>query len=500
MQNMYRSTIKRLPAILLILFLLAGCGGARSTGQSSTAQPAPSTGGSGMESTNHASGATGQQQGGTLVVPETGNQPDPTVSIKLVTGVESGRMVFIGSGGTLDGATNPDIRVNVGDVVEIVLENGDGILHNIAFEVYNVKSEDLVKIGTETRLVFTADKEGTFPYFCAIPGHRQAGMLGRFIVGGADQATSVPDLPSISLPADKVPGPVTRTAPDRVAVELVTTEVEAKLADGSTYTFWTFNDTVPGPMLRVRVGDTLDVTLTNEAGSQNAHSVDFHAATGPGGGAVFTQAKPGETKTFSFKALNPGVYVYHCATPSVPHHISSGMYGLIVVEPEGGLPPVDREFYVMQGEIYTREAFGQRGHLSFSPDKMLNEQPEYFIFNGSVGALSEEFPLKANVGETVRIFFGVGGPNFTSSFHVIGEIFDRVYNLGSLTAPPLTDVQSVIVPTGGSAVVEFTLDVPGRYTLVDHSLSRAERGLVGYLEVEGPENPEIFDGENPVQE
>lgn len=495
----------RIAALVMVMMLVVGCTGQRNApdGGADQASPtAPATGAMpGMSATDHSGGGgAAQPTAGTLEIPETGSQLEPTVSFKLVTGVENGRMVFFGSGGNLDGATNPDLRVNVGDVVEIVLENGDGILHNVAVEGYNFKSEDVISIGSVTRMVFKVDQEGVYPYYCAIPGHRQAGMEGRLIVGGAAQATTVPDLPSVSLPPDEVPSPVTRTAPDRVAVELVTTEVQAKLADNSTYTFWTFNDTVPGPMLRVRAGDTLDVTLRNEASSQNAHSVDFHAATGPGGGAVYTQARPGETKTFSFKALSPGVYVYHCATPSVPHHISNGMYGLIVVEPEEGLPPVDREFYIMQGEIYTAEAFGQRGHLSFSDDKMLNEQPEYFIFNGSVGALSEEHPLRANVGETVRIFFGVGGPNFTSSFHVIGEIFDRVYNLGSLTDPPLTNVQSVIVPTGGSAVVEFTVDVPGRYILVDHSLSRSERGLVGHLEVEGPENPDIMDGENPVEE
>ena len=178
----------------------------------------------------------------------------------------------------------------------------------------------------------------------------------------------------------------------------------------------------------------------------------------------------------------------------VAHHIANGMYGLILVEPEGGLPPVDREFYVMQGEIYTEAAFGQRGSQEFSVEKLLNERPEYFVFNGSVGALSKLHPLQAKVGETVRIYFGVGGPNYTSSFHVIGEIFDRVYNLGDVLSPPARGIQTITVPAGGAAIVEFKLDVPGNYILVDHALSRAERGLVGILQVEGPPNPEIFDG------
>ena len=199
--------------------------------------------------------------------------------------------------------------------------------------------------------------------------------------------------------------------------------------------------------------------------------------------------------SFSFKALAPGVYVYHCATLSVAQHIANGMYGLIVVEPAGGLPPVDREFYVMQGEVYTVQPFGTQGNLTFDYQAMLDERPQYYVFNGASMALTtDENALRANVDETVRIYFGVGGPNKISSFHIIGEIFDRVYNLGSLTSPPLTDVQTTIVPPGGATMVEFKVEVPGRYILVDHALSRLERGLAGYLYVEGEEQPDIFNG------
>ena len=293
-------------------------------------------------------------------------------------------------------------------------------------------------------------------------------------------------------PAD-LPPPIKRTGPEKVRVDLETVELEARLDSNSTYTFWTFNGRVPGPFVRVRVGDHVEVHLKNHENSSMMHNVDFHAATGPGGGAGATTAAPGEEKTVTFKALNPGLYVYHCAVPPVAQHISNGMYGLILVEPEGGLAPVDHEFYVMQGEIYTEESFGTAGLLTESYDKLLNEKPEYFVFNGHVASLTEHYPLKAKVGETVRIFFGVGGPNFTSSFHVIGEIFDRAYQLGSVTSPPITDVQSISVPPGCANIVEFKLEVPGRFVLVDHALSRAERGLAGYLIVEGPENKDIFD-------
>jgi nitrite reductase (NO-forming) len=315
-------------------------------------------------------------------------------------------------------------------------------------------------------------------------------MEGRLIVGAADapEATGA----DIVARPDDLPAPIGDREPQTLQVALKAVELVGQLADGTTYTYWTFDGQVPGPFIRVRVGDTVEVTLENDADNQQVHSVDFHAVTGPGGGAAVTQVSPGDALSFRFQALNPGLYVYHCATPMVAHHITNGMYGLILVEPTGGLPAVDREFYVMQGELYTLEPFGSRGELTFDGAKLLSEAPEYVVFNGAVGALTEHVPLEAEVGDTVRIYFGVGGPNLTSSFHVIGEIFDRVYDQAALTSPPLTDVQTTLVPAGGATVVEFDLEVPGRYILVDHALSRLERGLVGFLLVDGPSNPEVF--------
>lgn len=296
-------------------------------------------------------------------------------------------------------------------------------------------------------------------------------------------------------PAD-LPGPITRDHPATVKVALETVEREAKLADGTAFAYWTFNGTVPGPFLRVRAGDTVEVTLKNAPDSTMMHSVDFHAVTGPGGGAVATQTAPGEQTSFTFKALQPGIFVYHCATPMVADHIQAGMYGLILVEPEGGLPPVDRELYVMQGEVYTEDAFGTAGLTFTDYQKLLDEKPEYYVFNGAVGGLTGDHAMKAERDETVRVFFGVGGPNKTSSYHVIGEIFDKVYTFGSLTSPAATDVQTVTVAPGGATVAELTFDVPGRYLMVDHALSRLERGLVAHVQVEGAKDPTIFDTGN----
>lgn len=261
---------------------------------------------------------------------------------------------------------------------------------------------------------------------------------------------SHPEMVDIAENPANVPPPIDRTEPTTVEVNFETIEIEANLDTNSIYRFWTFNGTVPGPMVRVRVGDQVVVNIKNAGDSWYAHNVDFHAATGPGGGAELSTVHPGESASFRFKAQNPGLYVYHCAVPPVAMHIANGMYGMILVEPEGGLTPVEREFYVMQGEIYTEEPIGTSGTLTESWEKLIDERAEYIVFNGHVGALTEHYPLRANVGETVRIYFGVGGPNYMSSLHVIGEIFDKIYPEGSLVSPPIESVQTIKVAPGGS--------------------------------------------------
>lgn len=417
----------------------------------------------------------------------------PTVRFQLRTELAQGKLAFVGVGGDIEGMVNPTLRVAEGAIVQVGLVNGDGIEHDVAFPDFKAATDRINRKGASSVTVFRAGQAGEFEYLCTLPGHRAAGMFGKLIVGGARPAVVAlpPSVPIVRDPAD-LTGPLGAGGPRTIKVELEAVELVGKLANETTYTYWTFNSKVPGPFIRVRLGDTVELVFKNRADSRMIHSVDLHAVTGPGGGAVMTQTPPGETKAFRFKALNPGLYVYHCATPMVANHISSGMYGLILVEPRGGLPPVDREFYVMQGELYTDRPFGQRGHDEFSVDKLLAERAEYFVFNGAVGALTTEHPLKARVGETVRIFFGVGGPNATSSFHVIGEIFDRVYEQGAVGSPVATNVQTTTVPAGGATIVEFKLEVPGRYILVDHALSRLERGLAGFLIVEGPEAPDIF--------
>jgi len=416
--------------------------------------------------------------------------PDDTFTLR--TGIKEGHLVFIGVGKTIDGLVDPTLHVKVGDVVQITLINGEGAQHDIAFPDFNAKSDYVTGKGASSVVVFRADKEGEFPYYCTVPGHRQAGMEGKLIVGAGRAKAVRPEAVDISRDPTNLSPPISKRPPKHVTVNLEAVELNGNLADGTTYKFWTFNGKVPGPFIRVKKGDTVELHLKNRADSRMIHSIDLHAVNGPGGGSSVMQVPPGKEKVFTFKALKSGLFVYHCATPMVAHHISNGMYGLILVEPEEGLPPVDKEFYVMQGEVYTVNPYGQHGPQQFSVEKLLNEIPEYVVFNGAVGALSNDHPLKAKVGDTVRIFFGNGGPNYTSSFHVIGEQFDFAYENGSLMTPPQKGIQTMTVPPGDAGIFDIHLDAPGKYLLVDHALSRMERGLVGFLEVEGPKNPSIF--------
>lgn len=294
--------------------------------------------------------------------------------------------------------------------------------------------------------------------------------------------------------APNVPPVITRTTPAKVVVELEVVEIQSELADGVLYTFWTFGGKVPGKFIRIRQNDTVEFHLLNNPNNKLPHNIDLHAVTGPGGGAASTFTAPGHRSQFTFRALNPGLYVYHCATAPVGMHIANGMYGLIYVQPENPLPKVDREYYVMQSEFYTSGAFGEKGVQPFSMQRAIDENPSYVVFNGSTSSLTNERAITANVGETVRVFLGNGGPNLVSSFHVIGDIFDNVYTEGG-TLPNQHNVQSTLIPAGGSAIVEFRVDVPGTFILVDHSIFRAfNKGALGMLKVSGAEDKAIYSG------
>lgn len=371
---------------------------------------------------------------------------------------------------------------------------------------------------------FTFTEPGTYDYYC-IPHAYQAddgawrGMVGTVVVteasadaidggtgssdvGDHDDGPVGDDAISPARPADvaeigrsafDVPPPIARGEPAHVTFNLTSREVVAEVADGRTYTYWTFDGTVPGPMLRVRVGDTVTVNHHNPANNSHVHNIDFHAVTGPGGGAGDLNAAPGETAAITFRVLHPGLFVYHCAAGNVLDHIAMGMYGLILVEPEEGLPAVDREYYVVQSDLYSRFDGAAKGHHEYDLAAAVAEDATWVVFNGRPNSLvGEERRLTAEVGDTVRLYFGVAGPNLVSSFHVIGEHFDRVWDEADLVSLPSRSVQTTLVPAGGATVVDLLVEVPGNYKLVDHSIARVAKGALGILHVEGPGDPTVY--------
>jgi copper-containing nitrite reductase len=312
--------------------------------------------------------------------------------------------------------------------------------------------------------------------------------LALFATAGltAQAAKAVPMSTIVRNPSD-LPPPVGNRAAEVVRVPLTAQEVVAALdpAKKIYYRYWTFNGKVPGPMIRVRVGDTVELTLTNPAANTMVHSIDVHAAFGPGGGAALMQVIPGTSKTFTFVAKVPGLFVYHCGTPEIADHIANGMFGMILVEPPGGLPKVDHEYYIMQSEIYTTGKAPPGQPLTLDEASLLAERPRYYVFNGAVGSLTTQFPLHAKVGQSVRIFFGNAGPNSTSSPHMVGEIFTRYYTFGSLSSPPLEGVQTATMPPGDAGIFELKARMPGQFVFVDHAIARVQQGLAAFMNVTG---------------
>ena len=308
-----------------------------------------------------------------------------------------------------------------------------------------------------------------------------------FVSAGTGQPAYAPNRSLSPTDIPSAPSPAAR-----VVITLITEEKLGQLMDGVTYNFWTFNGTVPGPLIRLRVGQVVEMHIINPPNSTMTHSIDSHGILGQGGGGAYSQTAPGNESIFQFTAMNPGLFLYHCATPDIPTHIANGMYGLMLVEPQGGLPKVDDEFYIVQGEFYTMGPYGQPGLQQFSYQKAQAETPDYVVFNGRVGALTGKGTMKVKVGDSVRVFFGNAGPNLDSALHIIGGIMDRVYEDGSLASPPLLEVQTVLVPAGSAAMVEFTAQTPGVLTLVDHSLFRIHQGAAATFTVTGPNNPAII--------
>lgn len=409
---------------------------------------------------------------------------------------------FMGVGGTIDMVKNPALNVSVGDQVTVFVTDEVADTHNFHVDGYNVQSSDVATPGASSSVSFLASQQGTFAYYCAIPGHREMGMQGSVVVGnGQGGSTSLPPISPEVLPvndivhnATDVPPPITRTTPANVSIWLNVSMVNAEIEPGVSYQYWTYNGKSPGPFFRVLVNDTVTVHFHN-GDTMMSHSVDFHAVSGPGGGMYASEAGPGNNTTFMFKALVPGLFLYHCGTPDASTHIANGMYGMILVQPDTPLPAVDEEFYVMQGELYTIWPIHTMGNQLYDGQKLLAETPTYYTFNGAYKGLTGKHALNAQVNQTIRIYFGDAGPNFISSFHIIGQIFSRVWQYGDLIDPPLHGIQTVLVPAGGTVVVDLSLVYPGAYTMVDHSLTSAvDLGALGTLNVSGWANSTVFNG------
>lgn len=408
---------------------------------------------------------------------------------------------FVAVGGDLDGVSNPDINAKVGDTVTIILKAVEEIAHDFIIDEFDVKTPLVASSGEfeqETSISFSITQSGEFAYYCAVPGHR-ATMEGRIVVGLAvdPSPAKTVDVASIMRDPTDVGTPVfPRATTTTIEYTLVAKEVISFIEDDVTFSYWTYNNTTPGPLLRVMLGDTVIINFVNDISSTQQHSIDLHAVTGAGGGAGVNtgdgttvggangtlRAEPGKSSTLKFVPSHEGSFVYHCASPHIPTHISKGMFGAIIVEPVGGLAPVDNEFYIGQNEVYTKFKPHTPGHNEFDDQSMYDEEPNYVLFNGKFHGLTGENAMQVSQNDDVRIFFAVGGPNLISSFHIIGEIWDRVYY--ETWDEPMLDAETVLVPPGSVLMVELTMEVVGDYLLVDHALSRVfDKGCLAVISV-----------------
>lgn len=262
-------------------------------------------------------------------------------------------------------------------------------------------------------------------------------------------------------------------------IELVTEEKLMTVADGFVQKVWTFNGTVPGPVLRVRVGDTVRIHLKNPANSEMPHSVDFHSSEVAPNDEM-TSIKVGGEKLYEWKASYAGVWMYHCGTPPTLHHIMNGMYGMVIVEPKEGLPPVDKEFALVQSEWY----LGPQGRTtSMAKAAVAAPAPDFLVFNGVANQYKDN-PLQVNTGDKVRIFVLNAGPNIDSSFHIVGTIFNTVIKEGVHLAAGNEGnygSQAVDLSPAQGAIIEFTTAEDGMYPMVTHAFNFVSRGALGYV-------------------
>jgi nitrite reductase (NO-forming) len=424
----------------------------------------------------------------------TGSNPTLPTGVPVSFTLRAYLSGFVGVGGAIDGLRDPTLYVGWGDNVTVTLVDGQAMEHDFYLNGYDVQTPILTGVNQSASLTFRATVKGSFGYICTIPGHAAAGMNGTLVVGYTPIGAELPLTSSrVSEDPSAIPPPITRNTSTTVDIYLHAVEETAEVEPGVSYTYWTYNGTVPGPFFRVRVGDTVTVHFSNDRTSSTNQSVDFQAVTGPGGGAAVTQTPPGGERNFTFLAMTPGLFVYQSGTPNIPTGIANGMFGMILVQPAQGLPAVAHEFYLMESELYLHWPIHTPGNQLFNGSALLGDDPTYVVFNGAFDSLTGAHALKVNVNDSIRIFFGEAGPNDFSAFSMVGATFNETYLYGDLTDPPTANLQTVPVPPGSTAMIDLTAVYPGNYSLIDHQLGDvAAKGALATLNVTGPANSSIF--------
>jgi nitrite reductase (NO-forming) len=381
---------------------------------------------------------------------------------------------FVGVGGTIDGLTDPAIYVLWGTTVTITLVDGEEMEHSLTVGGYDVTTPYVSYINDSASLTFQATVEGAFEYYCPIPGHAAAGMKGTMIVGNRSGTPIGPEVPRttgrIAADPTALPPPIGRSTPATVNVSLHAVPETAEIEPGVSYTYWTYNGTVPGPFLRVRAGDTVAVTLTNDRNSSANRSVEFPAFLGPHGGVAIANATPGGQGTVTFTATVPGLYLYESGPPNAPEGVANGMFGLLLVQPTVGLPSVGEELYLMESALYLHWPAHTPGGQVFNGTALLDDEPAYEVFNGAYGAFTGSNALSVPVNTTFRLFVGNAGPTDFASLQLLGGTFNETYLNGDLSDPPANGLATVPIAPGGTAVIDCTITRAGTYTLEDSQL------------------------------
>jgi len=423
--------------------------------------------------------------GGTPRVPDgvAATSPSAAASIAPVSDEVLGELTFT----AFDLGFEPaSVEVAQPGRYAVTFVNDGAIFHDLTFA-------DGTMIDAEAGASATAEvvvpAEG-LTFLCTVVGHADGGMTGSLTVAGGSAVSGPEGEPAAHGPIEPDPNAAEYELFDPVAppraeggvqeIELVVTEREMTVAEGVTQTVWSFGDSVPAPVMRVTVGDTLRVKLVNPATNQLPHSIDFHASLVAWNDEM-RSIEPGEELIYEFTAEYAGVYMFHCGTPPALHHIAAGMFGMIIVEPAGGLPPVENEYALIQSEWYAVEQ-GEVPSLAAASDAA--PEPEFVVFNGVANQYADN-PIEVPVGENVRVFVLNAGPSMDSSFHIVGTIFDSVIKEGVRLERGNEGnwgAQAVDLSPAQGAIVEFHFAEDGLYPIVTHAFNLVGRGALGLFQ------------------